>query len=413
MPFFASLTGTPFLFSFQVNNGYIDIQVLDSRIAALQARRETRPFARKLSATEAELSMFLERLPVPVSLATCTPKDVLRFLAWKDTSGSGKTQVHDLECEHLGRDGIFACDCQCRLSAGYVKNILVRLKMVFKTVGRGDTWDGPENSGNPACAQEVKDFLAAVKDEQCQSHVAPKQATPMSVEKVKRLCTYLTRELNIDGLELGQRFLLLRDRAFFCLQFFIGERGGDLSGLLLQEIRRLPDDSGLVMRQTYGKQRTEKVVVVKRCTDLDVCPVRALDEYIGGCRDMGVSLQVGYVFRKTSGSDIVSADNVSQDSVSKRLRLHLSNIGLYAGETTHSIRGGCAVSLHLAGVGNEQAMEHVGWKSQESWELYSRSRGFQSLQAADTLSKLMGSGQCEPDKYQAINFQSLPLAYNN
>ena len=63
--------------------------------------------------------------------------------------------------------------------------------------------------------------------------------------------------------------------------------------MLAQEMRWLPHDLGLVLPQTYRKQRTEKVVVVKHCKDLDVCPVRALDEYIRGCMEMHVSLQVG------------------------------------------------------------------------------------------------------------------------
>ena len=86
----------------------------------------------------------------------------MNFLVWKDTTGSEKTQIHDLECENLEGDGSFVYNCQC----WYVKNILVRfLKMVFKVAGQGDAWDSLGSSGNPACAQEVKEFLAAVKDE--------------------------------------------------------------------------------------------------------------------------------------------------------------------------------------------------------------------------------------------------------
>ena len=90
----------------------------------------------------------------------------MRYLAWKDNSGGGKTQVHLVECEFLGRQGQFACSFPVRLAAGSVKRIIVKPKSIFIQFGRGDSWDVRLEVGNPACAPSVQTYLKGVADEQ-------------------------------------------------------------------------------------------------------------------------------------------------------------------------------------------------------------------------------------------------------
>lgn len=60
--------------------------------------------------------------------------------------------------------------------------------------------------------------------------------------------------------------------------------------------------------------------------------------------------------------------------VYERLRYYLSVIGLYEGETPHSFRAGCAITMALSNAANsvDQVMQHIGWFSKESAEYYSR-----------------------------------------
>ena len=389
----------------------INLQRLDTRVESVKSRIDSKPYNKKKSALECELQGFLKALPSQDDVQTCSPEDVLRFLAWKDEAGKGKTQVHLVDCKFLGQPGIYDCGCPVRLSAGYIKGIVVKLKSIFAERGRGTAWDG---TGNPACAPGVTAYYKGVEDEQAEAHVVPVQATPLLPEKLVKLSNYLTRELIYGDLGPKEEFLVARDRAFFMLQFFAGDRGHDLCHLLGQEIRRLPGDVGLLVRQTYGKQRNINVFAIKRSSDPAMCPVKALDEYITRGRQLGVDMAVGYVFRAVSAEGNVLDSCLSQSAISKRLARHLSSIGLFQGETTHGIRGGCAVTLGLLGASSQEAKDHIGWKSNSSWELYSRHKARKALNVADMLSNVVANAQESlslSEQYCFIDLQGLELAY--
>ena len=110
--------------------------------------------------------------------------------------------------------------------------------------------------------QELSDYAEATLEEQSEFHVTPKQASPIEFSKLIRLAEYLDREIKSTVVTLKDKFLFLRDKAFFLLQFYTGSRGGDLTKLLVQEIHLLADNLGLVIRETwevpYGKIRNHK-----------------------------------------------------------------------------------------------------------------------------------------------------------
>lgn len=62
------------------------------------------------------------------------PDDLRRFLVMRD--GKGKTQVHELNWEYLGKHGEFKCSCPVRLAAGTVQTLLGKLKHIFEIHGR-------------------------------------------------------------------------------------------------------------------------------------------------------------------------------------------------------------------------------------------------------------------------------------
>lgn len=385
----------------------------DNRLRELEQRAKNRKSSQKKASLSQQLNTFLTTLPVPRTLDTCQPRDILRFLAVKDEMGLGKTQVHHLECSKLGCPNIETCGCPVRLSAEYVKHMISDIRVILSKHGRGHVWDPVQQQGNPACSMELSTYLSCIKEEQAEAHVSVKQAIPMSLEKLNALILYLTRELDSDTLPRKEVFMFLRDRAFFLIQFVLGERAGDLCKLLLQQIFRCPDNKGLVLRQTFGKMRAERHCVLPHSSG-PLCPVQALDIYIKRATAMGLDMSTGYVFRKTLPTNNVVNTPLSQSGVNQRLVLHLTNIGRYHGETTHSLRSGCAVALKVTEHSSQAAAAHIGWKSKACWEHYSRTPSFQSTSVAQTVTTLLKDVQ-EYNKvdgvYKSMKTQSLHRAY--
>ena len=55
---------------------------------------------------------------------------------------------------------------------------------------------------------------------------------------------------------------------------------------------------------------------------------------------------------------------------SERLKLHLNTLNLYDGETSHSSRRGCAITLRMLGVDDQEINKHVGWGSKRMVDHY-------------------------------------------
>ena len=52
---------------------------------------------------------------------------------------------------------------------------------------------------------------------------------------------------------------------------------------------------------------------------------------------------------------------MSSSLITDRLKMHLTAINLYEGETSHSTRRGCAITLRMMGINDEQINQHIGW----------------------------------------------------
>ena len=95
------------------------------------------------------------------------------------------------------------------MSVGHINNLISQLKAIFKETGQGDIWNVNTNSGNPACSTEVSDFSRAISEEQAEAHVSQKQASPMTLQKLTRLGTFLDREINSQDNSRREKFLFL------------------------------------------------------------------------------------------------------------------------------------------------------------------------------------------------------------
>ena len=85
-----------------------------------------------------ELERFLDKLPGSPTKYNACPREIRRFLIWKDEKG--RTQVHSQWCHHFGSRERQSCECRVGLAAGSVSSLVGLLKVIFREAGRGDAW---------------------------------------------------------------------------------------------------------------------------------------------------------------------------------------------------------------------------------------------------------------------------------
>ena len=72
-----------------------------------------------------------------------------------------------------------------------------------------------------------------------------------------------------------------------------------------------------------------------------------------------------YFFRTAERSRSTGSRPFTGSAVDNRLRKHLSEAKLYAGETPHSFRVDVSNTLRLLGCSSEDVAHYLGWKSGE------------------------------------------------
>ncbi|KAK3753769.1 hypothetical protein QZH41_003888 [Actinostola sp. cb2023] len=348
----------------------IDVESIDSRIDLLVTKQST--YDRQKSRLFSQLSQFLASLPIPKDLMSATPHDLVRFLVWKDKTG--KTQVHPLGCPHRGLKGPFLCGCPLRLAAGSVDSLIGKLRAIFKENDRAGDWEERIGLGNPAASILVKKYCKCIKEEQAAAGITPKQATPLFVDKLARLADHLDNQLETSRrVDPIKTYILARDQAYFKTLFFSGDRPGDLAQVRTNEMLRFPNDDGLLFNHTWGKTlRAGKsnLFGIRRCANTKICPVTGIERYIALTRAMQVDLNEGFLFRPTTGQRTISDTSISSEAMNSRLTTYLKEAGIHEGETAHSFRSGCAITLALSGSALADVMGHVGWERSHTATYY-------------------------------------------
>jgi integrase len=195
-------------------------------------------------------------------------------------------------------------------------------------------------------------------------------------------------------------------------------QAGDLCWAVTREVRRLKDDSGLVFTHSIGKTLRNgkgKVLCITRMPTSSICPVAGLEQYMTKAGDLGIDLSTGYIFRSIDRSrQVVLDDHVSYSAMYDRLKYYLAVLNIDEGETPHSLRGGCAITLALASGCSQNVMDHVGWASEGSFDRYSRARKMACASSVSSvLANVMGEKQNTAEKTFAScgDFDQLPLAF--
>lgn len=354
----------------------IDIVSLRSRIEILDAIERGTKYAKQKGQLQTKLEDFLESLVPKKTLQNCTIDDIRLFLVWKD--GQGRTRVHKIDCQFRGSKEKSQCECPSQQAAGTVDSLIGNIRAILRDIGRGTEWNQMYGCGNPAAAPQVKMHLHAVRKQQAEANVLPKQAQPLLFDKVIKMSRFLAYQLKAKSLDPTSRYLLLRDRVYFILICQLGDRAGDLG--LVQTSQIQVSEGQVVVQETLGKclpsrKKSSKRVVLLKVDEALLCPVRATQEYVEEAKNCGVDLQLGYFFRmldmKIRPQQVVNKP-VTSGAMSARLKTHLSQMGLWEGETSHSARVGCSITLALLGVPVEDIQAHIGWESKDMVDHYTR-----------------------------------------
>ena len=197
----------------------------------------------------------------------------------------------------------------------------------------------------------------------CWSH--SETGHPLFVDKLARLSDHLDRQLEACKTDPIKMYILSRDQASFKTLFFSGDRPGDLGQVRTNEILRFPNDDGLLFNHTWGKTLhgdRSNLFGIRRCANVKICPVAAIKRYMATTRAMQVDLTDGFLFRPTTAQGAISPLSISSEAMNSRLKTYLKEAGIDEGETAHSFRSGCAITLALSGSALADVMSHVGWE---------------------------------------------------
>ena len=341
-----------------------DISAIDGRLDLLRGIASSFAYAKQRESLKKEFSTFLCSLPEAKTLFAATPKDVCRFLAWKDSRG--KTHVHVSTLPYLGKHKVHSCGCPVRLSYATVDSYIGKLRAIFKDAGKEGDWNTALSLGNPAASAEVKAYLKAFTSEQLQAAVTPKQATPLFLIKIVPLSRLIQGKMLLPGITASQLFVYARDAAFFKTLFFSGERANDLTLVKAQEIMWLPQNDGLLFNHVWGKSLrhgSANLFGIRRHSDSSLCPVKAIELYIAISSTLPLDL-FGFLFRPLNSLGKIQNKQLASSNLQSRLRSYLQEADIYNGETLHSFRAGLAITLALSGsqLTGADIMEHVGWR---------------------------------------------------
>ena len=355
---------------------------MSERMSALKASRDAKPYQRQKLSLQRQIESYLWSLPGKKSLNSASPNDVISFLVWCDKFG--KTVSHLNDCS-----GKESCNCPKMLAAGTIDNNIGKLRTIFKEAGRGSFWNDDLQLGNPASHSSVKNYHTMVLEEQAISRTFTKQAVPMFLDKLNILCSYLIKQVVLLNIKPVSRFILARDLAFFSLDFFSGDRGSDLGRVKSSDVLSLEDGEGFLVNQAFGKTlrgNTKNVFGVKPIPSSPYCLVKNLTFYVSLAGKMSVDLKSGYLFRVSNHQGNIVDAPFAGSAVSNRLKGYLNYLSLDDGETMHSLRSDCSITLLLLGVPYTEVAKLVGWKSVHMATYYCQ---FDSVMADNNASSVL------------------------
>ena len=246
-----------------------------------------------------------------------------------------------------------------------IDSFIGKLRAILNDAGRQGDWENTFGFGNPASAVHVKRLLKTVTSEQLQARKTPKQAVPLFLPKLHSLSRHINIKMKSSQTSSLDMYILARDQAVLKTLFFSGDRGSDLGQVKTAEILRFPRDDGFLFNHIWGKSLRDgssNMFGIHRHPNPLICPVAANEKYVAICQRLSIDLSLGYLFRPTTPQGEVIDKPLASSTIQQRLKLYLKEARIDEGETLHSLRAGCAISLALSDAQLADIMSHVGWK---------------------------------------------------
>ena len=134
-------------------------------------------------------------------------------------------------------------------------------------------------------------------------------------------------------------------------------------------------DKGFLFKHTFGKTLTGKnsnTFMVKSCSNT-VSLVSNLRLCVQLCDLMTINLREGHLFRTTNKSTVSTSPFIGS-AVANCLVQHLKTLDIHNGESMHSFRSGCFITLSLLGMTSEEVARLVGWRSLDTAEYYTQTK---------------------------------------
>ena len=172
-------------------------------------------------------------------MSSASSEDIVKFLFSKDKTGI--TLVHTQTCERK------VCKCPRCLAAGSVDSLIGKLRAIYNRLGGF-------GHVNPVLHSLIKEYLKFTREDQAGLVVTPKQAVPLFFTKFKSLIGHFRKKIAASAsLSLVDKYILVRDAAFFVVDFFTGDRASDLGRLSCNQVFRLRDREGFLIRLSLTK----------------------------------------------------------------------------------------------------------------------------------------------------------------
>ena len=240
--------------------------------------------------------------------------------------------------------------------------MLGKLRAIFNNLDR-------LHDSNSVAHTWVKEYLRFVREEQAGNAIVPSQAVPLFFVKFYKLISFLRCSIEASAhLSVVNKYILVRDATFFVVDFFTGDRASDLGRLLANQVFRLKDRKGFLLKFTLTKTlRGDRSCpfVLEPFKENEVCPVSWIEYYLSVCQLLHIELAGGYLFRTTDRRTVVSSKPFLGSAVNNRLRKHLTQAKIDCGETPHSFRLGLSNTLNMMGCSPDEISRYVGWKGSD------------------------------------------------
>ena len=374
--------------------------------------------ARKLLVMKAFEEFLFSSTLTNKSLVTATSKNsfVIRFLAYRDVAGNGRTAVHDVNCYNIGEsfilEGCEEFDCKTLMAAQSIRTaLIVPLKEGYRRLGLDKSWDNAAGTGNPADSMEVGQYFSKVKMQQLRAEVPQKQPAVMLKCHTRQLlhgmrALSLTRKYKED---VRLQFYIKMFSALFALAAEATTRGDDLSLLLITRILRLPNKGGLIFNFVFGKVIRSGVQhpfgLPYNEEDPWSCAAALTDEFVQYAIDKGMDMSRGYLFFDVDSSCNRIPGRLSAQTMTLNLKRFAREISLDVGQnlpiSMQSFRSGGAINKFLEGQPLEKVMYDAVWSNpQTTW------RYMKILEVLGPFQQ--NSNTFNPDVYHMVN--TIPLS---